>query len=117
MRTMSEPSEREIYLVEGTGDKKVIHVSAYVWPRSDGDGYTITEYTFLYIPLAEMVRMDDEQLWDYINDMEANVKQYERDVSAEEAKDYIDNAWGMAKRLDYKDLTEDTPCGVYWAEV
>lgn len=102
--------------MEGMGDKKVVHVSAYVWPRSDGDGYTITEYTFCYIPLAEMARMDGEQLWEYLNDMEANVKQYERDVSAEEAKDYIDS-WGTVERLDYADLTEDTPCGTYWAEV
>lgn len=114
---MSEPSERELYYVEEVDGKKLVHVSAYVWPRSDGDGYVITEYTFCYIPLAEMVRMDDEELWDYVNDMEADVKQYEREVSAEEIQDYIDEEWYMAERLDYKDLTEDTPCGAYWAEV
>ena len=108
----------EFYSIEMVGGEKVMHISFSVWRndgREDGD-YTVTDYTFCYIPLRELVACKSRGArWELIMDYESEVHQYEGDYTwgrlVEEGYGYP----GSPKQeLDYGDITMSTPCGDYY---
>ena len=127
----------EAYEIETDSEgKRWLHPFCYCW-RNDGREddetgqelpYTATEYTFCNIPLDEFLACETwAEKWDMINDAEAAVQQYEGDYTW---NGFIDAGYGTPdacngvissggevatfdSRLDYKDITADTPDGLY----
>lgn len=106
----------ELYSIEMDGGKKVAHIYQYSWAndgKEDGD-YTVTEYTWCKIPLKDLVGRPSDEIWDIVNDAEASVHQYERDMPWE---DFVQSGYattGRSRYLPLSEITMDTPCGDYY---
>ena len=100
----------EIYLNK-QGEKE-IHVLGYTY---HGDDWKCADVCWFIEPLSEFVQhvSDDEH---YVDSELSNYKQYEQDMTDEEAADAINRYFDGKPadyRLKFKDVTIDTPCGNY----
>jgi len=123
----------EAYEIITEDGKRYIHPLCYCWingGREDDETgqplpYSATEYTFCFIPLDEYLACGSwQEKWDMICDAEAAVQQYEGDYTWEDfiAEGYGDpdsqNGVALSEAsfkpyLNYKDITEETPNGLY----
>ena len=90
-----------------------VHITGYLWNDCEPD-WKLTEFTFCLVPVREFIENYAERGMDYVNELEQDVKQYEqRGLSLESALNiYINYADHMLK-LDYGQITENTPEGNY----
>ena len=98
----------ETYQVEGEDGRKVIHYSGFTWARSDDDfPYAATEGTSCCVEVGED---------NYERACEAfeKVQQYQYDMDEGELLDY--EFWWKSNgvHLHMDDVTQETPCGMYW---
>jgi len=101
----------ETYQVEEHGGRKVIYYNGYTHARFDDERpYGITEGAFCYVEVG-----DDN--YERACERFEEVSQYQRDVAtADELLDY-EADWKMHEHLHMDDVTQDTPCGMYWFEI
>lgn len=107
-----------MYCVEKCEGEKSVHILAYVWDCGDGSKmpWRITEYSFLYVPIEEFAKGFKERGYDYLSELQGEVKQYESDCTESEAKNsfegYFDGECG--KHLQLSDISAETPIGDYY---
>lgn len=102
----------EMYQVEMQGLRKVIHYHGFTHARmDDGKPFGATEGTFCYVEIGDgNYRRACEEF--------ELVQQYEREFgTAEELAEYEDGVNGPRNYLHMDDVTQDTPCGIYWFEL
>ena len=102
----------ETYQVEERDGRKVIHYNGFSWARQDDDfPYAMTEGSFCYVEIGEE---------NYRRACEAFelVQQCQEDfANADELLD-AESCWKrMGNHLHMDDVTQDTPCGMYWFEL
>lgn len=109
--------DRYFYSIEvDTEGNKVVHLLGNIYDLEWNDtNYVIDEYTFLYIPIKDVILMiDTDTFYEYI----AEKVSYSDNVSKAEAykvcNEYFNGNHGI--ELDIADITEGTPCGDYWFE-
>ena len=127
----TEPFEADFYTIfmgDGLyGDKnvKMIHIDGYFYESDskefvseenpDGEYWANTQACWLIEPLSEFIqnlRAD----YNYVNDLFEDAKQYQEDMSREQAVDAINHYFDNNPPqyvLPYEEITEDTPCGTY----
>lgn len=114
--------ERDLYSIEQVeGAPKDMHILHTFTDDMERAPYVRTDFTFCIVPLADFIRdvQADKREGDYktrIIELQAEVKQYEYEFNTldEMVADTI--AFlneGEPQLLDYDEITEDTPCGIY----
>lgn len=105
------------YSIEEDDSGKFVHILgdwcyAPAEYHFEGLPYRNCEYTWLYIPIEELIRYRDGHILDLLYDYMTEVKQYEGEYSE---KNLIEDAESFVqmKKLDLCDITPDTPCGEY----
>ena len=97
--------EAQFYIVEGDD----VHIEGELLYNGDGQ-LELLEYTWLYVPKKDCKNTD------LVAEMMREVKQYYQKLTNEEGyeilNNYFDPKWNV-KRLDFKDITEETPNGCY----
>ena len=95
-----------------TNGHKVVHIMGDSYNADDASDtpYRFTEYCWGYIPIEDLIKngMPD-------GDWYGELKQYVEECSPErieEIYEHYDNG-KKPKLIALKDITEDTPCGVY----
>lgn len=108
---------KDIYTICEINGVKSIHIFCYYWERdSDYEGengrilrWSRTDATGIIIPLE--IFIDCLKFYKhYIDDLWADTKQYQYDLTKEEAEA---EAEGEYIHLSYEDITMDTPYGEY----
>ena len=110
---VTSPEEYDFYSIERDykGEKQ-IHVFGFTY---FGDHWISAESCWFIEPLSEFVEHVKENE-NYVNEMYGEFKQYQYDLSEEEATDCI-NKYFDGKCADYilpfTEITMETPCGNY----
>ena len=109
------PFEADFFSIYEDGKEKYIHLHGYTYKSDDNDWRGI-ECSWLILPLAEFVNGFAERNVEYVDDLYEATKQYEGNLTNEEALNYIKGYYEGegGVRLDFKDVTADTPCGHYY---
>ena len=110
----------ETYQVEEDDGRKVIHYNGFTWARQLYEElfhdtvvekpYAATEGAFCYVEVGEdnFERACDEF---------ERVKQYQYDMDEDELLSY-ESDWKLnGNHLHMDDVTQDTPCGMYWFDI
>ena len=118
------------YTVEDVGNEKVVHYLAFFadsgasepddmteeemidWSTSYDGVVQMVEFTFLYIPAAEVASKLNE-----LPEMESLAKQYTKNITESKAWEIFLNYYGVDNKGEYlpiEDVNEDTPYGCYW---
>lgn len=109
-------TEMDFYSIESDNEgQKNIHIFGTLW--HDDGRYVLTEYTGFIEPLADFIAHIREDK-DYVSNAAPNIKQYEEDLTAKQAKDCIKhyfNGESAEDNLDYNEITLETPIGTYVA--
>lgn len=110
----------ETYQVEEHDGRKVIHYNGFTWARQLWEGivngnevekeYAVTEGAYCFVEIGD---------GNYERACEALelVKQYVYDMDEGETLDYEFHWKSNGEHLLMDDVTQDTPCGMYWFEV
>lgn len=108
-----KPFETDFFSIESSDEGKQIHISGNIYPCDDEWRYT--EYIFLIVPLNEFIKGMKESE-DYLDNLFCDSKQGIKDITEEEAVDYLNHYFdghSANGTLTYGDITEDTPIGNY----
>ena len=108
-----KPEEFDMYAIGGReGEEKRILLLGYTYK---GDNWKVIDVRGVYMPLKEFVE-GMEKNEDFVNELYQDSRQYERDVTDEECVKAINHYFdGDAAdyRLQFNDVTIDTPVGNY----
>lgn len=104
----------ETYQVEEHDGRKFIHYNGYTWARQvdddDDKWYAATEGTFCCVEIGE------DNYKRACEELEL-VNQYQYDMTEAELLDY-EFSWKVyGEHLHMDDVTQNTPCGMYWFEL
>lgn len=115
---VTEPEELEFYSIEPDGQGgKQIHVLGFCYNGEDnGDGpWRNVEYTWFIEPLQEFIdHLNEDE--NYVVNHASELKQYIGDYYDDGIVDIINHYFcghTANRRLDYSEITIDTPCGDY----
>lgn len=102
----------ELYKDKNGNEKKSVHYYAYSWYTDGEPAYRFAEYTFFYGDLEEVLKIG---VCRYEEKHQELIKQYICDCSENEIIEFYetyDNG-NPAIFIREKDISIDTPCGVY----
>jgi hypothetical protein len=124
-KPLTKIEDIDLYIIEEENGKKTVRPLGYGWSDAVGDKENPTIFAFVdmicdRIPIEEFVEnIKPEKSADYVNNLYEGARQYQTDFdSEEELLQYINtyfNGECADYRLEYKDITIDTPCGFYAA--
>lgn len=108
---------RYFYTVENKDGKKYIHIEGNLYLLDIGK-YELVEFTFLYYTLTDLHILLEQ------NVLENTVYEYGKYISdniTEQEKDkictsYFDGKTGGTE-LTFSEITEETPCGLYYCNL
>lgn len=121
---VTEPEGLDFFQIFEDGDGvKHIHLLGYC--SEQGDAWVNVEATFIIVPLAEFVKNVKKKTLDYTDALYQEANRHRESVSSEEMTNIINtyfNGCPPDYYLNFRDITEDTPCGKYvflyaWAEL
>ena len=115
----------DLYVIEEENGKKCVRPVGYAWSDEVGDEdnplvLALVTMTCDAIPIEEFVEnTKPEKSADYVSLLYEESKQYEEHYDSEEEILHDINTFFNGEcadyRLEYKDITIDTPCGFYAA--
>lgn len=111
------PFEGDFYSIETVGGKKQIHINGTLW-KSD-DEWRHSEYVFLIIPLEEFIAEYAKNGSEYVDSLYSEAKTGISEFTKAQAEKCIQNYFNGCHpegRLDWADITMDTPDGNYYVE-
>lgn len=123
---------RELYQVEEDDNGKYIHYNGFLWQRDNAMGecdektgepldYALTEGSGCYAYLRDIEKafwIEDEahRISDFIDEKFSEVVQYQTDMGETEYNESM-SSWAQCPYLDIDEVTQDTPCGMYYYDV
>lgn len=109
------PFEGDFYSIETVDGKKQIHIFGTLW-KSD-DEWRHSEYIFLIVPLDEFIEKYSSEGKEFIDSLMSDAKTGINELTQRQAEDTICgyfNGKHPEGRLQYGDITMDTPDGNYF---
>ena len=104
-----KPRFIDTYQVEYMDGRKIIHYNSFTWERDDDRlPYAVTKGCWCYVEIGEDNYKRALEKFDL-------VKQYQYDMTLEELLEY-EAKWKCEEHLHMDEVTQDTPCGLYWHE-
>ena len=111
----------DLFSIEEQDGQKVVHLSGYAFkseanPGTPDKDWRLIEYTFCTVPLSEFRKNYREQGHPYVDSLQEEVKQYEKDMAEAEIIETFEHYFGgrRGELLDFSCIRENTPCGNYW---
>lgn len=123
--------ERDWFSIEEIDGEKVVHYHGWSYYHGENERgeeeYSFVDLTHCYIPLANLVGLDDEErslVWGEAAEL---VQQYQGEFGIEESQEMVEGYYGLVvfslgqtecypgTYLSGRDLTMDTPLGSYWS--